>query len=158
MGLGPSPPGSSWSSHSRVGTDPGPQQPRSASLVKSISTSASSLGMRERIAFFDRGPSPAPGALGLVHGARSGSPTGTHGLGLGLALSLTRSPAPANMLFSPAQSMLPMSPSAVSTGARFEEPRSISYQSSLSSLSHSRLASPVKSVKSYQSSEGTRII
>jgi hypothetical protein len=159
MGLGPSPPGSIRSSHSRAGTDPGPQQqPRSSSPIKSISTSSSSLGVRERIAFFDRGASPAPGGLGLVHGTRSGSPTGTHGLGLVLGLSLTRSPARASMLstpFSPAQSMPPMSPSAVSTGARFEEPRSISYHSSLSSLSRSRPASPVKSVKSYQSLEGT---
>jgi hypothetical protein len=156
MGLGVSPPGSIRSSHSRAGTDPGPQQARSSSPVK---TSSSSLGVRERIAFFDRGASPAPGALGLVHGARSGSPTGTHGVGLGLGLSLTRSPAPASMLstpFSPAQSMPPMSPSAVSTGARFEEPRSISYHSSLSSISRSRPASPVKSIKSYQSSEGAR--
>jgi hypothetical protein len=32
--------------------------------VKSISTSSSSLGVRECIAFFDRGASPAPGGLG----------------------------------------------------------------------------------------------
>jgi hypothetical protein len=142
MSLGPSPPGRIRSSHSRAGTDPGPQQPRLASPVKWISASSSSLDVRERITVFDRGASPAPGALGLVHGARSGSPTRTHGLGLGLGLSLTRSPAPASMLstpFSPAQSMPPMSPPAVSTGARFEEPRSISYQSSLSSHDLDRL-------------------
>jgi hypothetical protein len=79
MGLGPYPPGSIWSFYSRADTDPGPQQQaRSSSPAKSISTSLSSLGVRERTAFFDRGPSPAPGGLGLVHGTRSGSPTGTH--------------------------------------------------------------------------------
>jgi hypothetical protein len=61
-----------------VGTDPGPQkQARSSSPAKSISTSSSSLGVCERIAFFDCGASPVPGGLSLVHGARSGSPTGT---------------------------------------------------------------------------------
>jgi hypothetical protein len=73
MGRGPSPTGSIRSFHSRAGTDPGPQQQaRSSSPVKSISTSSSSLGVRERIAFFDRGASPAPSGLGLVHGARFG--------------------------------------------------------------------------------------
>ena len=60
--------------------------------------------------------------------------------------------APASMLLtlsSLAQSMSPMSLSAASTGARFEEPRSISYHSSLGSLSRLRPTSPVKSVKPY---------
>jgi hypothetical protein len=162
MGLGPSSPGSIRSFHSRASTDPGPQQwAWSSSPVKSISTCLSSLSVCKRIAFFDCGASPAPCGLGLVHGTCSGSPTGTHRLGLGLGLSLTRSPASASMLsipFSPAQFMLPMSPSADSTGARFEEPRSISHHLSLSSLSRSRPASPVKSVKSYQSPEGMQNI
>jgi len=164
LGLGPSPPSSLRSHHSRAGTDPGPQtQPRSASPVKPISATSFSLGpgVRERIAMFERerergaSPSPASG-LGLIHGARPGSP-GTQ-VGLGLGLSLTRSPAPGSMLstpFSPAQSMPPMSPSASSgNGARFDEPRSVSYHSSQSSTSRSRQASPVPSIKSYQSSEG----
>jgi hypothetical protein len=67
MGLGPSPPGSIRSSHSRAGTDPGPQQHAwPSSPVKSISSSSSSFGVRVRIAFFDCGASPAPDGLGLV--------------------------------------------------------------------------------------------
>jgi hypothetical protein len=74
-------------------------------------------------------------------------------------LSLTR--LPASMIstpISPVQSMPPTSPSAVSTGTCFEEPRSISYHWSLSLLSCSRPTSPVKSIKSYQSSEGMQNI
>ncbi len=156
QGQDPSPPASLRSQHSRASTDPGaapPYQARSVSPVKSTSTS-SSRGVRDRIAFFEeRVASPAPG---LVQGARPGSPSGTYGLGLGLGLSggglglsLVRSPA--SMLstpFSPAQSMPPMSPNPQS---------GLSYQSSMSSLSRSRPASPVKSVKSNQSSEGISV-
>jgi len=133
-----------------------PPERRSTSPVKSIATASSSLGVRERIALFeDRGVSPAPA---LSQGIRPGSPRGFHALGLGL--HLTRSPAPSSMLstpFSPAQSMPPMSPSV--SGARYDEPRSISYHSSASSTSsRDRPASPVKSVKSYQSSEGEHLL
>jgi hypothetical protein len=94
MGLGPFP----GSFRSQAGSETGPQQQVwPSSPIKSSSTSLLSLSVRECTTFFDRGVSPAPGGLGLVHGDRSGSSTTTHGLCLGLRLSLMRSPAPASI-------------------------------------------------------------
>lgn len=134
-------------------TDPGaapPFQPRSVSLVKSVSTSSSSLGVRDRVAFLEeRATSPAPARARL-----SGRcPNGIYGLGIGLGFSppglgLTLARSPARMLstpFYPAQSMSLMSPTA---------PMDIRYHLSMSSLSQSRPVSPFKSTKSHQSSEG----
>ncbi|KAG8840459.1 hypothetical protein FRB91_006068, partial [Serendipita sp. 411] len=147
--------------HSRTSTDPGVVPAWSGS-----NRSSSSLGVRERIAFFeDRVASPA-----LAHGIRPGSPSGTHGLGLGLALS--RSPAPGSIFspgrssmlstpFSPAQSMPNVSPTRhEETSPPYARPSS--YHSSMnSSVSgpRSRPASPVKasSIKSYHSSEGSSV-
>jgi hypothetical protein len=100
------------------------------------------------------GPSPS----GSIQSFHSRASLGIPGLSLGLGPSLTRSPAPAAMIstpFFPAQSMPPKSLSAVASSPHFEEPLSISYHSSLSSLLRSRPASPVKS---YQSLKGTQII
>jgi hypothetical protein len=88
MGVGPSPPGGIRSFHSPVGTDPGPTTSAVILPLKSISTSSSSLGVHQYIAFFHHGSSPGFGGLGFIHGARPGSPTGTHGLSLGLGLEL----------------------------------------------------------------------
>jgi hypothetical protein len=96
---------------------------------------------------------PAPGGLGLVHGAHSGSPTGTRD---SLTWCETRafshkvacsSKYDINPIFSSA--IYPMSLHWYSFR------RATKYQLSfeLSSLSRSRPASPVKSIKSYQSSE-----
>ncbi|KAG8800732.1 hypothetical protein FRC17_006814, partial [Serendipita sp. 399] len=143
--------------HSRNSTDPGVVPAWSGS-----NRSSSSLGVRDRIAFFeDRSASPA-----LAHGVRPGSPGGTHGLGLGLGLS--RSPAPGSIFspgrssmlstpFSPAQSMPNISPVRPDeTSPAYARPTS--YHSTMSSSAsgpRSRPSSPIKtlSVKSYHSSE-----
>jgi hypothetical protein len=75
--------GSRTSLHSRASTDPG------ACPLSTASAHKVPRGVRDHIAFFEeRSSSPA-----LVHGARPGSPSGTHGLGLGLGLSIGRPPS-----------------------------------------------------------------
>ncbi|KAG9055626.1 hypothetical protein FS842_001691 [Serendipita sp. 407] len=79
--------------HSQTSTNPG------VAPAWSGFNHSSSLGVRERIAFFeDRIASPA-----LAHGIRPGSPSVTHGRGIGLALS--HSPPPGS-IFSPGRSSI----------------------------------------------------
>ncbi|KAG8815562.1 hypothetical protein FRC18_001452 [Serendipita sp. 400] len=87
--------------HSRTSTDPGVVPAWSGS-----NHSSSSLGVRERIAFFE----DRVASLALAHGICPGSPSGTHGLDLGLGLS--RSPDPGSIFFPGRSSMLstPFSP------------------------------------------------
>lgn len=74
--------------HSRASTDPG-QALRSIPSVPSSREARG--GIKDKIAFFeDKERSASPALPSLVHGARPGSPSGTHGLGLGLGLSLGR--------------------------------------------------------------------
>lgn len=84
--------------HSRASTDPG---------VRPVSTASSRV--RDRIALFEeRSTSPA-----LVHGARPGSPSGTHALGLGLGLTLGRPPSFPPGPVTPSASAFPQPPTTM---------------------------------------------